>query len=249
MSTKLIAIFLTIFAVGIVVIPVFADNEASKGGLGVFWNDIRNGKQHIRNEIRQNNQNNKEENKGLFQQLKNLRLMFGRLFNATVTGISGTSLTVSDNGKTYTILTDSSTIFRRHFWGKSSISDISVNDHVNVWGKYTDDTKTTIQAHMIRDLSILKRFGVFFGKVTAVNGLTLTLDTVRWGTESATFDSNTKCVQRNEQTMDCSDIKTGERIRVKGTWDEVNKTITGITEIKDFSVPVISPTPTVTPAP
>lgn len=238
MKNKILAVVLTLSIAGIMTIPVFADNNATPGGMR---NAIRNEKTQVRNEVRQ-------EKQGLLQNIQNLKLMFGRLFNATVTVISGNTLSVTANGKSYTILTDVTTIFRRHFWGKSSLSEIMVNDKLNIWGKYTDDTKTIIQAHMIRDISVMKRFGAFLGTISTVNGSVITLNTVNRGTQTVTYDSNTKCVQRNMQSMNCTDIKVGQRIRVKGMWDETNKTITEVSQIKDFSVPV-QPSVTSSPTP
>jgi len=40
-----------------------------------------------------------------------------------------------------------------------------------------------------------------------------------------------------------SDIEVGHRVRVKGIWDLTNKTISEVTQIKDFSIP-IQPSPT-----
>lgn len=238
MKNQLLGTMLALLLVGIIItIPAFAEDNATNGALR---KNIKNERGEIREDKKQLNQDKKD----LSQDLKNLKLMFARLFNATVTGMNSTSLTVTDNNKTFTILTDATTIFRRHFWGKSSLSEISVNDKVNVWGKYTDDTKTSVQAHMIRDLSIMKRSGTFFGTVNGINGSTITLNTVNRGIQTVTFDSNTKCTQRNAQTMNCTDIQIGQRIRVKGMWDQVNKTITEVPQIKDFSVPVnLTPTP------
>ena len=49
------------------------------------------------------------------------------------------------------------TQLRRHFGGKSSLSESSVGDEVNVIGRYTDETKSTIEAALIRNKSIQKR--------------------------------------------------------------------------------------------
>lgn len=237
MKNQLLGTILTLLLVGTITVPVLAEDNATTGALR---KNIRSDRVQVRGEEKQL----KQDKKDLFQDLKNLKLMFGRLLNATVTNISGNSLTVTNNSKTYTILTDATTIFRRHFWGKSSLSEISVNDKINVWGKYTDDTKTSIQAHMIRDLSIMKRSGTFFGTVGSMNSPTIVLNTVNRGAQTVTIDSGTKCVERNMQTMNCFDIQVGQKIRVKGMWDQVNKAITEVTQIKDFTVPVkVTPTP------
>ncbi len=169
--------------------------------------------------------------------------------SGTVTAISGTTLTVkTKDGKTITVLTDSTTQFRRRFWGKSSLSEMSVGDMVNVIGQWTDDTKTTIQARLVRDLSIQKRFGVFFGTVQSVNPTGFVVQTIRRGNLTVTISSSTKLVNRREQPIVQSDIKVGHKVRTKGLWDSKLNTLTEVAQVKDFSLPVQA-TPTATPKP
>jgi hypothetical protein len=183
--------------------------------------------------------------------------------NAKVTNISGSVLTVIDkDGKTITVNTDANSRLRRRFFGSSNISEISVNDILNIFGKWTDDTHTIVQAQQIRDLSIQKRFGVFVGDVTAINGNTITLKSINRGTQAVTVSSTTKFIDRKEKTIVQTDVVVGHRIRVKGMWNNASNTITEVKQLKDFSLPikiavsptsivVVSPTPTgvVTPTP
>lgn len=168
----------------------------------------------------------------------------------TVTGISGTTITCTKDGKTFTVLTDDKTQFRRKFWGKSSLSEIHNGDVVNVIGLWTDDSHTTIQAHLIRDTSIQKRFGVFFGTVTSLTADGWVMDTLRRGSQTVTVGSDTKFVNRREQAITKTDIAVGHRVRVKGLWDSKLSTITEVKQVKDFSLPPkASGTPTPTPTP
>lgn len=154
----------------------------------------------------------------------------------TVTVKSGTTLTVSKNGKNITVETDSKTQFRRRFWGKSSLAEISVGDTVNVIGQWKDDSHTTVLATLVRDLSIMKRNGVFFGIITSLNSNGWVMHTKR-GDETVTISSSTKLVNRKEVTITQSDIKVGDKVRVKGLWDKKLNTITEVTKVKDFSQP------------
>lgn len=166
--------------------------------------------------------------------------LFGKrphLVNAMVTGVSGTTLTVTVNGKTYTILTDSNTKFRRKFWGKGLLSDISVNDRINVIGTWTDSSQITIQASLVRDLSVQKRHGVFFGTITSLTSNGFVMQTIRRGSQTVTITSSTKLINRKENTINQTDIKVGDKVRVSGLWDNTNSTITETTKIKDFSLP------------
>lgn len=158
--------------------------------------------------------------------------------NAIITAIDGTDLTVESDGSMYRVDISEQTRLRRHYFGKSSIDEFAVGQKVMIVGVYTDDAKTRIEAKYIRNLSIMKRFGVFIGTVSAISGKQITLDTVARGVQSATVSDATKFVNRMTEPISLSDISVGHRIRIKGLWDKENKTITDVLQIKDFSLPV-----------
>jgi hypothetical protein len=213
-------------------------------------------------EFRQKLQNLKNTITSRMNDLKNKINSRAVLSGAQITGISGTTLTVMKDGKTYTVNTDGNTRLRRRFFGKANVAEMSVNDSVNIIGKWTDDAHTVIQSQQIRDMSIQKRFGIFVGTVTAENGNTLTVNTFNRGTQNVTVSGTTKYTDRRNAGLSLGDVQVGHRIRVKGMWDKTNNTITEVSEIKDYNLPVkasATPTPaptagptaapTVTPAP
>jgi hypothetical protein len=185
----------------------------------------------------------------------------------SVTAINGTTLTVlGKDGKTYTVQTDDKTQFRRHYWGKGSLTEIQIGDSVSVMGKWTDDAHTIIQASFVRDVSIQKFLGVFFGTVQSLTGSGWVMTTIGRGNQTVTVSSSTKFINRKGQIIAQSDIAVGHRIRIRGLWDRTANTITEVKEVKDFNLPVIavptttagvtptvtltptmSPTPTITP--
>lgn len=166
-----------------------------------------------------------------------------------ITEISGTTLKVKDkDGKVVTVLTDDKTQFRRKFWGKGSLAEMSVGDTVNVIGLWTDDTKTTIQARLIRDTSIQKRFGIFFGSIFSTSSSGFVMKTEKRGDVTVTVDTSTKLINRTEQTIVLGDVKVDHKVRVKGLWDSKLNTLKEVIQVKDFSLPT-KPTPTATPTP
>ena len=182
----------------------------------------------------------------------------------SVTAIEdSTTLTVlGGDGGIYHVLTDGKTQFRRRFWGKGSFAEIQVGDTVSVIGKWTDDTHTTIQATLVRDLSIQKFIGVFFGTVQSLTGSGWVMTTVNRGNQTVTASSATKFTDRTGQPLTQSDVVAGHRVRVRGLWDRKNNTITEVTAVKDFSLPLapagtvapattgtVTPTPTASPTP
>jgi len=169
-----------------------------------------------------------------------------------ITAKGTNSLTVEKDGKTYTVNIDDKTQLRRRFWGKATLTEMQVGDTVNVFGKWTDDTHTTILARLVRDVSIQRRFGIFIGTVQSLLSNGFTLQTVHRGIQTVTVSSSTKFVNRREEAITQGDVTVGHRVRVRGLWDKAASTITEVSKVKDFSLPPITkltpiPTPTVTP--
>lgn len=203
-------------------------------------------------------------------EIKNKVLLRIILNDANVTATGASTLTVEKDGTAYTInITDKTKIVRR-FFGKATLADIKVGHKILVVGKRVAENSTTIDAVLIRDLSIQKRFGAFVGTVTGITGDSFTLNTVARGVQKALVGTTTKFVNRKNVTITKADVLVGHRIRVKGTWDSSVNTITEITQVKDYDLPVratgstgatvsvtptstltptVTPTPTATPTP
>lgn len=194
---------------------------------------------------------NREENKIRTKEANRIFKFIDRravLGSAKVTAKGGTSLTVTQGDKTYTVLTSLTTQYRRKFWGTSSLNEISVGDIINVVGKWNNEERTEINALWIRNLSIQKRYGVFFGEVKSLPGGTFVMTTFKREDQTVTV-GEAKLVNRKQEPITLSDILVGHKVRVKGMWDSVNHTITEVAQIKDFSLPAVEATvtPTLTP--
>jgi len=192
----------------------------------------------IRKEIR-------EQNRGLLEEIKNQvkeklqALRFNARISGKITEMGENYIKVADNndGKVYQVNITEKTQLRRRFWGKSTLSEFAVGDEVNVIGRFTDEAKSTIEAVLIRNLSIQRRWGVFFGEVLSKEESVLTIKTVNRGELKVYVTNLTKVVNRRGEAITLSDIQVGHRIRVKGVWDKDLKEIRGSEEIKDFSLP------------
>lgn len=186
----------------------------------------------------------KENRAGLLDKVKdfmkkNLRFEARVKGNITIIGSNNFSLNGEDG--TFQInITDKTKILRK-FGGKSSLSEYSVGDEVVVFGKFTDDTKLIIDTKTVKNNSIQKRPGAFFGKVTVKNSDNFVMETLERGTQTVYFGT-TSIVNRKEITISYSDIKVGERVRVKGVWDKTLSKINEVTQVKDFSQPIVVPT-------
>jgi len=65
--------------------------------------------------------------------------------------------------------------------------------------------------------------------------------------QTITVTASTKFVNRMQVAITQGDIQVGHRVRVKGMWDRTNNTVTDVTNVKDFNLPV-RPTGSVTPS-
>jgi hypothetical protein len=150
---------------------------------------------------------------------------------------------VNSNDKTITILIDEKTQLRRRFWGKANLDEFQINDRVDIVGKWTDENQTSVQAVIIRNLSIQKRYGVFFGKITSIENQQIVIETVKRGSLTVVVIDSTKLVNRKMEELKLTDLAVGHYLRVKGLWNNQANTLTEVTQIKDFSLPIL-PKPT-----
>lgn len=198
-----------------------------------------------RREVRENVLSETPGETGIFNRVKNFikkNFKFGARIQGIILSIGTNSLSEKGNdGKTYQINISTTTKLIRGFGGKSSLTEFSIGDKIMVFGKFTDSTKTAIDANTIRDLSIQKRWGAFFGKVTTINSDNFIMTTIERGTQTIYFGT-AKFVNRKEASIVYGDVKVGNRVRVKGVWDKTLNKINEVTQVKDFSLPTIAPT-------
>lgn len=208
--------------------------------------------QEIRKEVRQEIKEEQQERAGSRPGLVKKFFERAAIGTGRVTAINGTTLTVEKDGKSYTVTTTDKTQFRRRFWGKGSLAEIAVGHTVNVIGKWTDDAKTTVEARLVRDVSIQKRHGVFFGKVESVttDGWVMTTISDKRENQAVKVTNVTKFTNRKGEALTQTDVKVGHRVRVRGLWDRSDNTVTEVSQVKDFDLPVrVTPVPTVTSGP
>lgn len=192
----------------------------------------------------------REKNKGLFEEIKNqvrekLQALKPARLTGKITEIGSNFIKVDSEGKVYQVNITEKTQLRRHFWGKSNLSEFSVGDEVNVIGRYTDETKTTIEAILIRNNSIQKRWGVFFGEVVAKNADNFVIKTINRGQLTVYFGS-AKFVGNDEKPLTYADLQVGQRVRIKGVWDKTLSKITEVDQVKVYHLRKLTVTPTAT---
>lgn len=201
----------------------------------------------IRERVREEIKNQIEERKeNLLDKAKNLlkKLRFEARVTGKITNIGTVELTITDKeNHSYTVkITDKTRLIRR-WGGKSNLSEFAVGDEVNVIGKWVDEQKTTIEAVLVRNLSIQKRFGVFFGQVTEKKDNYFVITTINRGNQKIYFTNSTKFLSHKKNQITYSDIQIGDRVRVKGVWDRSLNEIRETQEVRVFpQAPRLTPT-------
>ncbi len=193
-----------------------------------YVNQIR---REIKNEI-------KERNQGVLDKIKNQikeKLSSKTKVEGTIEEITSNSLQVKDSqGNSYQIKFSEGTKFVRRFGGVSNINEFKIGNKVVVFGQYTDEAKMIIEARLIRNLSIQKRWGVFFGEVVSKADLSFVIKTISRGELTVYISASTKLLSHDKKEINFSDLKIGDRVRVKGVWDKDLKEIREVDEIRVF---------------
>ncbi|MCX7955994.1 MAG: hypothetical protein N2593_02750 [Patescibacteria group bacterium] len=192
----------------------------------------------IKNEIR-------EKNKGLLEEIKNQikekvkNLKFEAKIKGKIIEIGENYLKITTNDqKQYQVNITERTQLRRKFWGKSTLKEFKVDNEVLVIGKFTNEEKNTIEAVLIRNLSIQRRWGVFFGEATTVSQNYLIVKTAKRGELKVYLSEKTNLKNKKEEIIKWEDIKVNDKVRIKGVWDKDLKEIRETEEIKNFSLPL-----------
>ena len=186
-------VFVLLFETEVSPVQAQSHSPGLRGQLKEKKQELKKDIQEKREEIREEFREIKASVSAALRQLKSGRIAFG---SAEITAINGTTLTVIHESKTYTVLTDDKTQFRRKFWGKSELAEFNVGDKINGVGTWEDEGHTNIRARLIRNMSIQMRYGVFFGTVKEVTGTGFTMETERRGVQTVTVGQDTSYVNR-----------------------------------------------------
>lgn len=190
------------------------------------------------------NQQNLSFMQNLYTQLKNFESQnsqYVRRGGIVITAINGSTITATQTNKktnttkTYTVNAGSAIVVRR-FWGQSSLSQVSVGDRIRVIGTWTDSTKTTINAFLVRDMSIQEKADTFGGTATALGNNSFTFQSNKRGSWTVNVSDSTKITGRKNASIQFSNIQMNDKLRIDGMLDSANKVITATT-IRDLSYP------------
>lgn len=143
---------------------------------------------------------------------------------ASVDGlIAPTTIKVTAGAITYTVNVTAGTKIVRKFLGRSSLEELGVGDTVVVRGRLAD---VTIDANLIRDLSIQRRGGTFVGTVKSIDttNSSFVLTTTARGDQTVTTSATTVFLKGKDKVA-FGDIQVGNNVLVIGLWRKSAKTI------------------------
>lgn len=167
------------------------------------------------------------------QQVK--KLNFEARLTATLKSKTNSNLVITDqNGRDYQVIINSSTNLKPKYWGNITLDDLLPGDQVNVIGNW--DAKNNIKATLVRDLSNETRWGVFLGDTISVDKNSLIIANRNHGKITVILGNNTQYLNQANNKTSLTDLKIGDRVRVKGIYNPKNAKITSIDEVKDFSI-------------
>ncbi|MBI4743826.1 MAG: hypothetical protein HY776_03255 [Actinobacteria bacterium] len=150
-----------------------------------------------------------------------------RAITGNIASIDGltipTTITVTAGAITYTVNVTAKTKIVRKFYGRSSLEEIGVGDIVVVRGRFTD---ATIDANLIRDLSIQRKGGTFVGSVKSIDAAnsSFVLTTTARGDQTVTTSATTVFLKGKDKVA-FGDIQVGNNVLVIGLWRKSARTI------------------------
>jgi hypothetical protein len=158
----------------------------------------------------------------------------------TTVPISAT-LTVNTAHGSVTVNVTAKTRFARRFNGASSLDELSVNDHLQVAGRRVD--AQTVDASMIKDLSIENTDTLLFAKVTGVAPTALTVVSEPRGhhhlalaagqTFTLPISPTTTIVVSGVVKPDDSSIQVGDSVSAAGVFDRHSHTFVSTRRVVD----------------
>ncbi len=152
-----------------------------------------------------------------------------------VTQINGSTLTVASNGNFYNVSTKGSTKFLMGNASASSLSQLSVNDLVDVTGVFNG---FNISATQIRDISLATQ--TFTGTIVSIdlnNNNNLVVNEPS-GNQTVTITSATLITDKNGKGTALPNLNVGDTVSVFGLWDTATNTVVRANSVKDFNIAV-----------
>ncbi len=142
-----------------------------------------------------------------------------------VISLSGTMIKLlAANGGNFDIDTSGAKINRR-YGAVMPVTDIQVNDTLEVKGERDNATSTLIHAKHIQDLSLQARNGDFRGTVLSLTGTTFVLQSVNRGMQTVLTNEHT-LIKMDGTSSSFSNITIGASVKVIGAWNRTNNNVT-----------------------
>ena len=151
--------------------------------------------------------------------------------SSTTTPVNFTlTLDPQHQSRSITVVADDGTIFVRHFFGRSSLSELAVGDHLQIFGRY--DEMGVLHALAVKDQSIQLASNLT-GNITALDpaAKTFTLShtngfSAKWLPLTVRINDNTKIVSTDGKLLSLADLQMQQQVRVSGVLNTQGKFLT-----------------------
>jgi hypothetical protein len=223
-----------------------AKEEAKEEGKE-FRLEIREQAREFTQEIKRWRQQVAERLKLRFPKLLSSGLNQGEVISISATKFPATVVVKHDEKEVILEITDKTVILRK-FGGRSSLAELKVGDIVSARGNWKDEEEAVLEARVLRNLSVGKRQGSFWGTISSIGTDSFSLKAGE-GRELRVFvGPSAKIVDQRNQGISFADLKAGHRVRVFGLWDLALDQVESVRSIKDWSFlkensPSATPTP------
>lgn len=171
------------------------------------------------------------------------------ILDGLIASITANAITVNSWGGAWTINIGSDTKLIRRFGGNSTTSEFVVGDIVSVNGTASKDAAWTINAKIVKNMSIQARNASFSGTISNLRGNTFTLATRERKTVNVTMNADVK-VRAGNRAKTTAALANGATVLVSGVWDRTQATVMAakvtITRMPKVVTPTVVPTATST---
>lgn len=143
-------------------------------------------------------------------------------FNGSVTAINGNTITMKDaKGKTWTLDVSKAKLSKMR-GEEMKVEDIKVSDKIEIRGTASG---TNIDPQTIKNKTLGSHRYAYTGMVQSVSGSTIITKGKTLGVKTVITNDKTTFTS-GKDTISLSDIPVGSKIKITGTWERSDKTIT-----------------------
>lgn len=154
------------------------------------------------------------------------------LLSALVVNIKSDQIQVRQNQQNYSIYISPQTVFLKHYWGSSNLSQVKTGHLLDISGRWDQDDQSIIKADFVRNLSQNDWVIVAIGNIVSVSPRQITIISSTRGQLSVPLSPS----------LPPTNYKIGQKIKVIGSLDRSTSVLSSVSQIILFdSTPTSRP--------